>query len=166
MIPTDAGNRPSKARATARACTSMKLRQLSRRVSRLYEAELARAGLKSTQYSLLSTVLAMGPARPADLAVALTMDPSTLTRNLKPLIAAGWVRIGIGEDGRSRAVSITAQGRAKRAEARHAWTRAQAGLARILGEGRIDALHALIDESLALLAAGGIDHDDGDRADD
>ncbi|MGE0313499.1 MAG: MarR family winged helix-turn-helix transcriptional regulator [Lautropia sp.] len=129
----------------------MKLRQISRRVTQLYEAELAREGLRSTQYSLLSTVLAMGPARPADLALALTMDRSTLTRCLRPLIAAGWVRIGAGEDGRSRAVSITAAGRAKRDEATRAWQRAQRGLVRTLGAARVDALHALVDEALALL---------------
>ena len=37
----------------------------------------------------------------------MTMDASTLTRNLQPLIQAGWVTLGPGADGRSRLVSLT-----------------------------------------------------------
>jgi DNA-binding MarR family transcriptional regulator len=75
-----------------RGCTNLKLRQLVRRVSRLYDAQLAPAGLKTTQYSLLSHVVTLGPLRPGELARAMNMDASTLTRNLRPLQAAGWSR--------------------------------------------------------------------------
>ena len=135
-----------------RGCTNLQLRQLTRRVTQHYDAKMAAASLKTTQYSLLSAVLSMGPARPADLAAALRMDPSTLTRNLKPLIAAGWVETGSGSDARSRAVSITAEGRAKRAEAQRHWKAAQQSLNQTLGVPRVLALHALIQDSLALLA--------------
>jgi len=135
-----------------RGCTNLQLRQLTRRVTQHYDAQMAAAGLKTTQYSLLTAVLSMGPARPADLAAALRMDPSTLTRNLKPLIAAGWVETGSGSDARSRAVSITVEGRAKRAEAQRHWKVAQQSLNQTLGVPRVLALHALIQESLALLA--------------
>ena len=50
---------------------------------------MAKIGLKTTQYSLLSQVLHRGPIRPGDLAKAMVLDASTLTRNLKPLVAAG-----------------------------------------------------------------------------
>ncbi len=134
-------------------CTNFKLRQLLRRVSNHYDLEVGKSGLKTTQYSLLSHVLRLGPLRPGDLARAMTMDASTLTRNLKPLEAAGWVEVGAGEDGRSRLVSITDAGRAKRAEAQRHWRVAQESLNEVLGLERVVALHALIDESLALLAA-------------
>jgi DNA-binding MarR family transcriptional regulator len=123
-----------------------------RRVAQLYDLELAKAGLKTTQYSLLSHVLKLGPIRPGDLAHAMTMDASTLTRNLKPLIAAGWVALGSGADGRSRLVTITDAGRDKRAEAQRHWRAAQETLNQRLGAERVLALHALIDDSLELLA--------------
>jgi DNA-binding MarR family transcriptional regulator len=134
-------------------CTNFKLRQLLRRVSNHYDLEVGKSGLKTTQYSLLSHVLRLGPVRPGDLARAMTMDASTLTRNLKPLEAAGWLEVGAGEDGRSRLVTITEAGRAKRAEAQRHWRVAQESLNQVLGLERVMALHALIDESLALLAA-------------
>lgn len=133
-------------------CTNFKLRQLTRRISQLYDAELAQVGLKTTQYSLLSHVLKLGPIRPGDLAQAMQMDASTLTRNLKPLLVAGWVQLGEGADGRSRLITITDAGRAKRQDAQRHWKAAQTGLNQLLGHQRLLALHALIDSSLEILA--------------
>ena len=133
-------------------CTNFKLRQLVRRVSQLYDQELAKAGLKTTQFSLLSHVLRLGPIRPGDLAAAMTMDASTLTRNLKPLVAAGWLALAPGEDGRSRSVHITPAGRDKRAEAQSHWKAAQQQLNQQLGIDTVATLHRLVDESLERLA--------------
>ena len=132
-------------------CTNFKLRQLVRRVSQLYDAEVGKAGLKTTQYSLLSHVLRLGPIRPGDLAASMTMDASTLTRNLKPMLAAGWLQMSAGDDGRSRLVHITDAGRDKRGEAQRHWKAAQEGLNQLLGVERVRALHALVDDSLELL---------------
>jgi DNA-binding MarR family transcriptional regulator len=133
-------------------CTNFKLRQLARRVSQLYDAELAKVGLKTTQYSLLSHVLRLGPIRPGELAAAMTMDASTLTRNLKPMIAAGLLELAPGDDGRSRSVRITAAGRDKRADAQRRWRVAQDALNERLGADTVIGLHALLDASLDRLA--------------
>ena len=134
-----------------RGCSSLKLRQLSRRVSQLFDAEVGSAGLKTTQYSLLSHVVRLGPVRPGQLAAVMEMDASTLTRNLQPLIAQGWVQVGPGEDGRSRQVDATPAGRAKQALARKAWQRAQQGFNARMGAERVARLHEVIDECLGLL---------------
>ena len=129
----------------------MKLRQLSRRVSQHFDALLAQADLKTTQYSLLSQIQALGPIRPGALAQAMEMDASTLTRNLQPLLAQGWVTLGPGADGRSRLVQISASGRAKRAQAQRAWKRAQQAFNARLGGERVARLHALLEECLETL---------------
>jgi len=108
---------PVPASLKPQGCTNLQLRQLMRRVSQHYDLEMARIGLKTTQYSLLSYVVKLGPIRPGDLAQAIKMEASTLTRNLKPLIAAGWVELAAGVDGRSRLVTVTEAGRDKRTEA-------------------------------------------------
>lgn len=133
-------------------CTNLKLRQLMRRVARHYDAELGKAGLKTTQYSLLSYAVKLGPVRPGDLARAMKMEPSTLTRNLRPLVDAGWLRLEAGADARSRLVRITDAGRDKRQEAQRRWRAAQEGINEVLGVPRVLALHALIDECLDLLS--------------
>jgi DNA-binding MarR family transcriptional regulator len=134
-----------------RGCTNLKLRQLSRAVTRHYDAYVAPTGLKNSQYSLLSHVVLLGPLRPTDLAARMKLDASTLTRNLQPLIAAGWVEQGPGDDARSRSISTTEAGLAKRAEAQRAWKQAQLALNARLGSGRVVALHALLDECLEAL---------------
>ena len=141
------------AMALPQGCTNFKLRQLMRRVANHYDAEMAKCGLKTTQYSLLSHVLTLGPIRPGDLAVAMKMDASTLTRNLRPLIDAGWVTLEAGSDARSRLAHITDAGRDKRAEAKLHWKAAQLALNETLGAERVQALHLLVDESMDLLAA-------------
>lgn len=133
-------------------CTNLKLRQLLRQVGSLYDAEVGKAGLKTTQYSLLSYVCKLGPVRPVDLAAALRMSASTLSRNLQPVLAAGWVEQLPGPDGRSRLIQATAAGRDKRAEAQRRWKVAQEQLNTTLGVQRVLALHALIDDCAALLA--------------
>ncbi|MBS7779196.1 MarR family winged helix-turn-helix transcriptional regulator [Acidovorax sp. CCYZU-2555] len=130
-------------------CTNLKLRQLTRLVTRHYDHYTAAAGLKTTQYSLLSHVEKFGPIRPSDLAKRMQMDASTLTRNMQPLVAQGWLRIGAGEDARSRLVEITDDGRAKRIEGQRAWKKAQLALNERLGVERVAALHELLDASVA-----------------
>jgi len=144
-----------------KGCTNFKLRQLTRRVTQHYDRVVATSGLKTTQYSLLSQMEHLGAVRPSDLAAAMAMDASTLTRNLQPLVANGWAQIGPGEDGRSRLVSITARGRAKRLEARREWKRAQLALNERLGAARVAELHALLDECLATLSEAERETSDG-----
>ncbi|MGY4828166.1 MarR family winged helix-turn-helix transcriptional regulator [Sphaerotilaceae bacterium SBD11-9] len=134
-----------------RGCTNFKLRQITRRVSRHYDAAVSASGLKTTQYSLLSHVASLGPVRPSDLAAAMKLDASTLTRNLQPLVAQGWVELSAGVDARSRLVSITEAGRVKRAETQRLWKQAQTSFNEQLGIERVARLHALLDECMALM---------------
>ena len=142
-------------------CTNAKLRQFMRRVAQHYDTELSQAGLKTTQYSLLSHVEKLGPIRPVDLAASMKMEASTLTRNLKPLVDAGWVTVTAGADARSRLVTLTDAGRTKRAEAKRQWRKAQDGINDLLGMGNVAALHALIDQSMDKLSGLGAEVDPG-----
>ena len=143
-----------------RGCTNLKLRQFMRQVAQHYDVHMAKVGLKTTQYSLLSYVDKLGPIRPGELAASIKMDASTLTRNIKPLVDAGWVTLSAGADARSRLVAITEEGRAKRTEAKRQWRVAQDGINDLLGRNRVAELHALIDSSMDLLSSG--QDDDGD----
>ena len=138
-----------------RGCTNFKTRQLSRLLSRHYDAELAAAGLKTTQYSLLGHVLHLGPIAPGELARQMGLDASTLTRNLQPLAAAGWLVQDAGPDARTRSITITEAGRDKHAEAQRLWKGAQLRINTLLGAERVAALHTLIDDCTAALEAAG-----------
>jgi len=137
--------------ATPRGCTHLKLRQLTRRVAQHCEPHFAAGGIKATQYALLAQIESLGPLAPGQLARRLDVDASTLTRNLQPLIAGGWVEVLPGEDARSRLVQLTPAGRTKRAELKANWKRAQLALNAKLDPERVVRLHALLDECLQLL---------------
>ena len=135
-----------------RGCTNFKLRQLLRRVSLVYDRAMAECGLKITQYSLLSHIEKLGPITQTDLAKAMGMDSSTLSRNLRPLESAEWVAVHTGDDARSHALSLTANGRKKRTQAQALWTRAQLQLNDTVGVDDVIALHTLIDRMTDALA--------------
>ncbi len=134
-------------------CTNFKLRQLLRCVARHYDLEMVNVGIRTTQYSMLSHLINRGPVAPSELARKMGIEPSTLTRNLRLLIAQGWAVQGPGTDARSRWVEITAAGRAKQIEAKHHWKKAQVALNLRVGEQQVAELHALIEHGLASFAA-------------
>jgi DNA-binding MarR family transcriptional regulator len=135
-------------------CTNLKLRQASRLVARLYDAELSPTGLHKTQYSLLSHVVKLGPATAGDIARTMRLDASTLSRNLQPLVQAGWVEVACGDDARQRVIRATTSGAALRAEAQRAWKRAQLALNARLGDANVRELHDLLDRLIERLGDG------------
>src|SRR5438552_7399013 len=133
-------------RPAATPCLGNALRQATRAVSRLYDEELRGVGLRTTQYSLLRRLSAAGEVRQRDLGGLTSLDETTLTRNLRPLIDAGWVAIRPGEDRREKLVRLTDAGAAKLREARPGWERAQQRLRSLLPEGAWSSLLDLLPE--------------------
>lgn len=131
-------------------CTCFKLRKLTRAMSRLYDHHMASVGLKTTQYSVL--VNAARNALPvAELAELLGLERTTLTRNLKPLVDAGWVQLMPGADSRQRIVTITGAGREKLKLAYIAWRAAQTEFETLMGRDAVRALHLQLETTLTQL---------------
>ena len=90
-----------------------------------YEAALRDTGLRPTQLTLLHTLDRMGESPQSALGAQLVLDPTTLSRTLRPLARAGWIRAAPGKDRRETRWRLTARGRRRLAAARPAWERAQ-----------------------------------------
>ncbi len=118
------------------ACTCANLRKAARVVTQAYDAALRPAGLKATQFTLLATLAKRGDAPLTRLADALVMDRTTLTRNLKPLLRKGLIRIEHEQDRRVRKVSLTEAGRRVFEDARRRWEQAQSRIVEGLGQAR------------------------------
>jgi DNA-binding MarR family transcriptional regulator len=123
-------------------CLCNALRQASRAVTRLYDEELRSVGLRTTQYSLLSRLSRVGKIRQRDLGGLTSLDETTLTRNLRPLIDAGWVATGAGDDRREKLVRLTEAGAAKLREAQPAWERGQERMQSRMPGGALSGLLA------------------------
>lgn len=135
-----------------RGCTCHRLRRTARRVTRLYDSHLAPSGLTLNQYSLLA-VLAFAKAAPTlgELAALMGMDRTTLTRDLRPLLARGLIARQAGGDRRRRAMALTEPGRAAWEEARGLWRAAQDVIEERLGREITARLHELLDGAFAAL---------------
>ena len=127
-------------------CLCNALREATRAVSRLYDEELRGVGLRTTQLALLRRLSQTGEVRQRDLGGLTSLEETTLTRNLRPLIDAGWVAIRPGEDRREKLVRLTDDGAAKLLEARPAWERAQERLRSRLPKGTWSSLLDLLPE--------------------
>jgi len=140
---------------TPQACLCFNLRKAARAVTQLYDAALEPAGLRATQFSLLAVLDGRDgrDGRDAvtitDLARAMVMDRTTLTRNLRPLEKQGLVAIAPGDDRRTREVSLTRRGRRTLTRATPRWRHAQTGMLDALGDRRarrlLDELSGAID---------------------
>lgn len=120
-------------------CTCFLLRRAARRTSQVYDRELSAVGLSLNEYSILrraGTAQQLGA-----LAERLGMDRSTLSRNLKPMQAAGWIEQRRGDDARQKLVVVSAAGRRLLKRALPHWERAQARIDALAGTTAIDALH-------------------------
>jgi len=132
-------------------------------VTQLYDLALAETGLRAAQFSILAKLRRGGPMTMSQLAAALVVDRTTLTRNLAPLEREGLVSVAPGEvDRRSKALDLTRLGRRRLAGADAAWDTAQARFEAALGGGRSAELRALLGAVVAGVGAelGGADGDE------
>ena len=136
-------------------CTCAALRRAARRLTRAYDRALKPAGLRLTQYSLLANLARTAGGEDGlsvtELARRLAMDRTTLTRNLRPLEAAGWIRVAPGPDRRSRAVILTAEGRRVFQAAQPLWQDAERSFRRSLGREDAAELRRLLDAAMGSL---------------
>lgn len=126
------------------ACICFRLRRAAREVTQLYDRALAPAGISLNEYSILRR-LAPGPRVLGEFAGELGMDRSTLTRNAKPLIAAGLLREARGDDARQRVLAITAAGTRRLVQAAPLWARAQQETQSLIGDRQADRLNDALD---------------------
>ena len=142
-------------------CTCMRMRRATRRVTQLYDHALEPSGLTVSQFGLLAYLLgaSQAPSNASSIGTIaewLGMDPTTLNRNLKPLVAKSLVRNAADSaDGRVRVVQITEKGRRALLKAVPFWQSAQTRVDKTLGPQVTAELNELLDTSAASLLSVG-----------
>lgn len=130
------------ARDIVTRCLCMRTRMLERIVGALYAPGAQRHGLSVAQVTLLAAIVRYPGARGSDLAKALVLDRSTLSRTLRKLIELGLVETRPGE-GRNVHHLPTREGR-ERLTAVHAdWADAQEQAEALLAD-QAEAVTALV----------------------
>ena len=127
--------------AECTTCSCFAVRRAARAITQHYDRSLKATGLRATQFTLLTVLALKGPLPLTRAADRLGMERTTLTRNLRPLIARGLVIQKAATDGRVRMLAITPRGRAATRAALPRWREAQESIATLLGPTAVRALH-------------------------
>jgi DNA-binding MarR family transcriptional regulator len=120
-------------------CAALGTRSAARAATVFYDDALEPSGLRITQFAILA-VLNEGIQSMSEVASALGLDPTTLSRTLQPLQDDDLVIVKQGSDRRNREVLLSAAGRRKVAEAHALWRAAHRDAKRRFGVERFDRL--------------------------
>lgn len=121
----------------ARTCLASSVRHSARAVTRHYDRALAPYDLKISQFSVLvAAALACDDTSISQVAEALGLERSSLSRNLGPLERRGLIVVGPERRHRARRIHLTEAGAALLAEAQTAWRAVQAEMHARLGDDR------------------------------
>ena len=129
----------------AEECLAVRVRLLSRRLSRIYDGALRPLGLTIAQRTLLSVIEVIESAPAGRVADLLAMEISTLSRNARIMERDGWITIERAEHGNGRILRITSAGLQKLREAKPAWDAAQVQARGLLGDEGAQELKRLGD---------------------
>lgn len=121
-------------------CYCGSIRQASRIVTQLYENALRPSGVKITQFSILRLLSARPGLTTGEIADALAMDSTTLTRTLKIIQDNAWIEAVAGEDRRERHWNVTPAGTERMEAALPLWKSAQNEFALMASDVDLDAL--------------------------
>jgi DNA-binding MarR family transcriptional regulator len=114
-------------------CTCASLRRAARAVTHHYDEALRPVGVRITQFTLLQMLARIGPLTQGALGDQLAMDSTTLSRTLRPVERAGWIRSKPGKDRRERYLELTKAGLKTLRRVTPAWETAQRDLRHRLG---------------------------------
>ena len=135
-------------------CACQDLRRATRVVTRIYDQQLAKAGIEITQFGLLTALDLTGGANQKRLSAGFAMDSTTLTRTLGLMRKQGWVRARRGRDKRERLFSLTRAGRRQLAAAQPFWAAAQRRLRKELGDSGWTSMKRVVSQMTEAALAG------------
>ena len=123
----------------------MRGRLIGRTVTGIYDDALRPVGVTVGQLNILAVVLRRGPVSPGVVARRLSIERSTMSRNVERMKRNGWLTIRPGDSASSQELRITKEGRRIIEEAAPLWREAQGRARDILGAGGTEAIHQVAD---------------------
>ncbi len=140
----------------AAVCACANFRKVSRTVTQLFDQALQPSGLRSTQFIILLEIATVPSPTIALLARRLVMDPSTVTRNLRPLEKQGLIKAVSTENRRGRVLTLTLEGHEMVEKVVPLWERTQNLFIKRVGQKRWRILFKHLQATVTI--AHGISH--------
>jgi DNA-binding MarR family transcriptional regulator len=140
---------PSEVSDVVLQCALFDVNRLSRLLTGLYNAKMKDVPLSISQYTLVVNIEALAPARVTEVANAMLMDRTSVTRLTEPLVARGLLKIEQGEDDRRvKNLTVTAAGRAALKASAQAWQEAQQAVYDAIGGEQWKLLRTTLRETV------------------
>jgi DNA-binding MarR family transcriptional regulator len=140
------------AEATANTCLATRVRQLSRIVTRVYDDAMRPLGITASQYTLLAQLASRDGITAVEIGHDLDIEKSTLSRNLKRLLALGLIIMDPPAGRRGRGLHLTSKGQTVLREAFPIWQGAQSRTMSTMGSDSRSTLDALLAQAEKLAA--------------
>jgi DNA-binding MarR family transcriptional regulator len=140
------------ASSTSETCIATRVRQLSRIVTRVYDDALRPHKITASQFTLLTQLAHTDGITAAEIGLDLDIEKSTLSRNLKRLLALGHIEMDPPAGRRGRGLHLTPRGKAVIREAYPLWQEAQRRSIDIMGEDARSILDGLLSQAEKLAA--------------
>lgn len=129
------------------SCVALHVRKADRQVAQFYDRYLRSVGIRSTQYGLMRCIAGLTEPFISDIGRALSMDQTTVTRNIEKLEKMGLVKTGpYPDDPRKKRVVLSSKGRQKMEEARPYWQKAQDAIRAQMGDENLAHLLELLSQ--------------------
>lgn len=141
------------AEMTAGACLATRVRQLSRIITRVYDDAMRPLGITASQYTLLAQLAARDAITAVEIGHELDIEKSTLSRNLKRLLALGHINMDPPAGRRGRGLHLTPKGQTILKDAFPVWQDAQKRTIGIMGAESRNILDNLLHQAERLVAA-------------
>ena len=129
-----AKKRPATLEDVQNNCLAMRAQKAVRTMTRAYDEAMRPIGVTSAQFTLLMYVKSGAGQSISFMAEMLSMERTTLTRNLRPLEKAGLVAISNEGYRRTRSISLTEAGEQKLKDGLPLWREVQERTVRKLGD--------------------------------
>ena len=141
------------AEATSASCLSTRIRQLSRIVTRVYDDAMRPLGITASQYTLLAQLASRDGITAVEIGHELDIEKSTLSRNLKRLLALGHIVMDPPAGRRGRGLHLTPKGQTVLKDAYPIWQQSQQRANEAMGNDCRARLDDLLDQAEKLIAA-------------
>lgn len=141
------------AEAASETCLATRVRQLSRIVTRVYDDALRPLGITTSQYTLLAQLASRDGITAVEIGHDLDIEKSTLSRNLKRLLALGHIVMDPPAGRRGRGLHLTPKGQVVLKEAYPIWQDAQDKAVGAMGSESRQVLDGLLSQAERLAAA-------------
>jgi DNA-binding MarR family transcriptional regulator len=140
------------AETTAATCLATRVRQLSRIITRLYDDAMRPLGITASQFTLLTQLAQQDGITAVEIGHTLDIEKSTLSRNLKRLLALSMIIMDPPAGRRGRGLHLTPKGQAVLKDAYPVWQAAQARSVAVMGvetRAKLDELLRLAEKLIA-----------------